>query len=341
MLKVLSTGYKEKKMYTVKMEHAVPETSRVLVDSGTRKPDYIDSFSVALPLRENLSVDYLSAKVFLSTPAWFAALIALRNLLVSAFGLKTGFGGAPSEPARDVRFELGARDCYFTLIDRTDDELVMGEGDRHLDFRVSTKKKYSPEGVTVFELTTVVWYNNWLGPIYFNVVKPFHRLLIRRMAQRASTRLGSDFGNPAPSAVRLATLAQHIARWLGLLGGLGMVALGVMHYPLAFRIAALPAFAGLSRPASDFLILLSLCVGLLLLLVGALTIYFSPRLRRGDSASRAFFLMVTVALLVRTLLDVLYPLTILGETTAVFQNLSFTCCGFVLPVVLAGRRGKS
>ena len=328
-------------MYTVKMTHAVPETSRVLVDTGTRKPDYVDSFAVALPLRENLSVDYLSARVFLLTPRWFVSLMVLRNLLVSAFGLKTGLGGAPLEPAREVRFELGARDCYFTLIDRTDEELVMGEGDKHLDFRVSTKKKYSPEGVTVFELTTVVWYNNWLGPIYFNVVKPFHRLLIRRMVERAAARLGRDFGNPAPTAARLATLAQHSARWLGLLGGLGMTALGVMHFPLAFRIAALPAFAGLSRSASDLLVLLCLCVGLLLLLVGALTIYFSPRLRRGESTSRAFFLMVAVALLGRTVLDVLYPLTILGETAAVFQNLSFTFCGFVVPAILAGRGGNS
>jgi hypothetical protein len=140
-----------------------------------------------------------------------------------------------------------------------------------------------------------------------------------------------------PVAQQVASFAQRIAGWLGLLGGFGMAALGVMHFPLAFRMAALPAFAQLSRPASDFLILLSLCVGLLLLLVGGLSLYFSRSLTQGDRTARGFFVTVAVALLGRTVLDVLYPLAILGETSSLFQYLLFTTVGFVLPAYLAGK----
>jgi hypothetical protein len=292
---------------------------------------------VALPLSQKLSVDYLCARLFGALPWWVGSLMALRNLLVSGFGLKTELGDQPPPLTREIRFEPGARDCFFTVIDRTDEELVMAESDKHLDFRVSVRKEDGPDGVTVVELTTVVWYNNWLGPIYFNVVKPFHRVLLRSMVNRASGQLRREFGHGTPGAGQIASPAQRIAGGLGLLGGLGLTALGAMHFPLAFRMAALPAFAQLSRPASDFLILLCLCVGLLLLLVGGLSLHFSRRLIHGDNTARGVFLTVAVVLLGRTVLDALYPLTILGETGAALQYVLFTGIGFVLPAFLAGK----
>jgi hypothetical protein len=320
-------------MKDVTMKHAVPTGSRILHQTA-RKSDYLDCFRLVLPLREELSVDYLMARVFSAMPWWVRGLLSLRNALVAVFGLRTDTGNMPREVARDVRFEAGSPGFVFAVIDRTDDELVMEEGDKHLDFRVSVKKSAGPAGATVCELTTVVWYNNWLGPVYFTVVKPFHRALMRAMMHRAARGLITEFGagqepHGAPAA--------RVAVWLGRFGALGFVALGIMHFPLAFQLAKHPAFAQLSRPASDLLILLSLCVGLLLLLVGTLTLYFSPRLRRGDTAARVFFLTVAVALVGRTVLDVLYPLSILGETASVGQDLLFTGLGFLLPAILAGK----
>jgi hypothetical protein len=187
---------REQSMYTITMKHAVPVASRVLINT-TRKVDYVDSFRVALPLGEELSVDYLCAKVFSAMPWWIDVLFVVRNVLVAAFGLKKGDGGAPRQVTRDIHFEPGCRDCYFDVIDRTRDEIVMGEGDKHLDFRVSVRKSEVPNCVTIFELTTVVWYNNWLGPIYFTVVKPFHRALISSMMNRASGRLVREHGSEA------------------------------------------------------------------------------------------------------------------------------------------------
>lgn len=324
-------------MYTITMKHAVPAASRLLVNTTSRSADYVDSFRVELPLTEDLSVDYLCATVFSATPRWVDWLMVLRNLLVSGFGLRTEMGNGPPPLTREVRFELGAKDCFFTLIDRSDEELVMAEGDKHLDFRVSVRKGKGAEGTTVLEVTTVVWYNNWLGPIYFNVVKPFHRMLLRDSMTRATERLIGEFGRGVGNSEVGASTAQRVAGWLGFVGGLGLTALGVMHFPLAFEMVARPAFAQLSREASDFVVLLCLCVGLLLLLVGGLAVYFSQRLKRGDNTARGVFLTVAVALLGRTVLDVLYPLAILGETPAVAQNLLFVALCFALPTILAGR----
>ncbi|MBC7815075.1 MAG: DUF2867 domain-containing protein, partial [Burkholderiales bacterium] len=38
-----------------------------------------------------------------------------------------------------------------------------------------------------FHVVTVVYYHNWAGPLYFNVIRPFHHLVVSSMA-RAGVR---------------------------------------------------------------------------------------------------------------------------------------------------------
>jgi hypothetical protein len=178
-------------MLNIVMKSAVPETSRILANLE-RKVDYVDSFSVVLPLGERFSVDYLLATVFSCSTWWMDALLVFRNAVVAAFGLRTGPLSVATPVSPEVRFEPGNGDCLFTVIDRTDDEIVMAEGDKHLDFRASLKKTEVADHLTRIEFTTVVFYNNWLGPLYFTFVKPFHRRMMKSMMARASVRLRND-----------------------------------------------------------------------------------------------------------------------------------------------------
>ena len=38
---------------------------------------------------------------------------------------------------------------------------------------------------------TVVHYKHWTGPVYFNVIRPFHHLVVRQMA-RAGTKANQE-----------------------------------------------------------------------------------------------------------------------------------------------------
>ncbi|HEY9262890.1 DUF2867 domain-containing protein [Chitinophaga sp.] len=59
----------------------------------------------------------------------------------------------------------------------TEKELILGENDKHLDFRVSLYLQQQPAAQQLL-CTTTVHYNNRWGKRYFFFVKPFHRLIV-------------------------------------------------------------------------------------------------------------------------------------------------------------------
>jgi hypothetical protein len=165
---------------------------------------------------------------------------------------------------------------------------------------------------------------------------------MKNMLNRAARNLGLEFGIPS---VMLTTHQYHqrtrLIQWviflLSSLCGVLFTAMGIMHFPLAFRLARLPSYAALSPAALDFLVLLCQCVGLLLLLVGGLSFYFSHRLRYHDIAASVFFLAVGLTSIGRIILDVLYPLTLLGETASPFIDTMVVLFVTILPVALTRR----
>src|SRR4051812_5108527 len=71
-----------------------------------------------------------------------------------------------------------ARDRAFPVQWESDDEIVLGEDDRHLDFRLSLLRRNSPTGTQLIA-TTVVHSHNAFGFAYLNVIRPFHHLVVR------------------------------------------------------------------------------------------------------------------------------------------------------------------
>lgn len=145
---------------------------------------YHDSYVVALGPGA-VSVDDVVPAFFRAPPPWFDPLLRLRNRLVTVFGLKTGSMevGAIRPP-----FRVGQSIGLFRIVERTDDEIVFGEDDRHLDFRVSLLLERTSHG-TNLAVSSVVRINNALGRFYFAAVKPFHRLLVPIMAQNTARLL--------------------------------------------------------------------------------------------------------------------------------------------------------
>ena len=66
-------------------------------------------------------------RMFARSPRWIEALLALRNLVVAPFGLKTSGEGEPA---------TGGMIGIFPVVSETPRRLVAGFNDHHLDFRV-------------------------------------------------------------------------------------------------------------------------------------------------------------------------------------------------------------
>lgn len=134
---------------------------------------YSDSFSVPLRRRDVESWELVAA-FFQSTPDWVDRLFALRNRIVALFGLKTG-----RDDARDLTppYRVERRIGLFRIVGLSGSEAILGEDDRHLDFRTSLLLIDDGSGPRLI-VSTLVKTKNALGFAYFSVVKHFHRLIV-------------------------------------------------------------------------------------------------------------------------------------------------------------------
>ncbi len=106
-------------------------------------------------------------------------LFTLRNKMVSIFGLKTSNDSYNrQEILTNFNFEPNERIGLFKVFNKTENELVVGENDKHLDFRISLLKVSNDVKKKKIIITTTVNYNNWFGKLYFLPVKPFHKLIV-------------------------------------------------------------------------------------------------------------------------------------------------------------------
>ncbi len=160
---------------------------------------YIDSFRIEFENINNYSIDYLTALLFSSIPGWARMLLKLRDFLVMPFGLETGI--IPEQDTLDtsLHYNIGDRAIVFSVIDRSESEIVMAENDKHLYFRTSLYvEKTSDQNLENAYLTTLVKFHNIWGKLYFAPVKPFHKLIMRTLLK--------NFSNTFPNLKRWKTV---------------------------------------------------------------------------------------------------------------------------------------
>ncbi|PCI59247.1 MAG: hypothetical protein COB37_11935 [Kordiimonadales bacterium] len=142
--------------------------------SHFNKGDFMDCFCTE-GILPDLTPKKAAEIAFTSSPAWVRGLMALRNSIVSPFGLKTGNERDKSEGV-------------FTVRSQTETEIIMGEDDKHLDFRVAVLI----DGNKCY-LATWVHPHNRLGWAYLRVIMPFHKLIVRSAVQRLEHGHGPAF----------------------------------------------------------------------------------------------------------------------------------------------------
>lgn len=136
--------------------------------------DWADCFETIVP-GERLSAEAVARRAFEQMPSWVDHLMALRNLLVRPFGLKHDSSEIP-----DGTPLVG----FFPVQSASEQELVLGFDDCHLDFRIVVRALPEPQGGTRASLMTLIRRHNWLGRAYLATILPFHKLIVRRSLAR-------------------------------------------------------------------------------------------------------------------------------------------------------------
>lgn len=161
---------------------SLPATS--LIATALNRVDYEDTFGIRTNAR--VSVEQLPPLFFKLFPKWFTGLMYLREAIAGLIGLKTGKGIDVRAQLRDFTGTVGESIALFHVMGRSEEEILTGENDSHLDFRLSFFARPLAEGTELI-LATTVQYNGWLGKAYFLPVGPIHRLIVpiilKRMAR--------------------------------------------------------------------------------------------------------------------------------------------------------------
>ncbi len=153
-----------------------------ILKTERNKYDYIDSYQIEFyDKRNNITSTEIGKSFFANGPQWIDKLFAFRNRIVVIFGLKTTGGISDRQKCLDkFNCEQGDQFGLFKVLSKTNSEVILGENDKHLNFRVSLLQEQiqNRSDTKLLTISTTVEFNNWFGRLYFLPVRPFHKLIV-------------------------------------------------------------------------------------------------------------------------------------------------------------------
>jgi len=163
-----------------------------LITKHSKETDYSDVFQTKTKLLNEIPEpkDCLIA-FFKSFPPFFIKLLLFRERIVKIFRLKTATKTTREERDKilnEFEGKIGDSIAIFQVIDKNNVELLTGQTDKHLDFKLSFIS-YEKDNHAIIELATTVNIHNLLGRIYFFFVRPIHRFYIKRILKEMVKKL--------------------------------------------------------------------------------------------------------------------------------------------------------
>ncbi|MBC7871714.1 MAG: DUF2867 domain-containing protein, partial [Chitinophagaceae bacterium] len=84
----------------------------------------------------------------------------------------------------DVGMIPGTKAAFFTVVMAQEDAYYVARvAESHLTAALAVVMEPLPNNLNRFHVITIVHYNRWTGPVYFNVIRPFHHIVVGSMAQ--------------------------------------------------------------------------------------------------------------------------------------------------------------
>ena len=124
---------------------------------------------------------------FLAIPKWMIFLFKIREILVRILNLRRhDFGESlPTLSPDEVSFNLGDKGGFFIVRGGKEDHYWISEApdDNHLKAYIAIVSENLDDNWKKFYLITIVNYLHWTGPVYFNLIRPFHHVVVSKMAK--------------------------------------------------------------------------------------------------------------------------------------------------------------
>ena len=119
-------------------------------------------------------------------PAWVTLLYSIRGVFVRLLGLRQN-GIPPPQliQPEDIPMQIGENILFFKLLQVKDDHYwIVKAEDKHLAALLGVVIEPVPDkSQRRFHVLTIVYYRNWAGPVYFQIIRPFHHLVVASMAR--------------------------------------------------------------------------------------------------------------------------------------------------------------
>src|SRR5690349_10398372 len=160
--------------------HAVPMPSNSLLAPLYAGADFCGAFAMRLPAGASDDLEVLARAALERLAWWIRALTRVRDAVMATFAVKSSRAVGRAAAAR------GPVIGFFPVLSKSATELVVGEDDRHLDFRVTIQLRADAANGRELVAGTVVHCHNRLGRIYLATIKPFHRVIVRASLEQAA-----------------------------------------------------------------------------------------------------------------------------------------------------------
>jgi len=154
----------------------IPSNTRV---ESYLPADYTDTFVITIPAEDNsITSTDLQVNLWTQKPKWLEALFKLRNILVKPFGLET-------EERDQKQFikclrEGGAYGMNSVPLS-SPQETILRMDDKHLEAIISIYLTDCENKKRNVYAITLVKYHNRLGRVYFFLIRPFHKIVVKEM----------------------------------------------------------------------------------------------------------------------------------------------------------------
>ena len=127
-------------------------------------------------------------------PGWMRMLFRARVVFARLLRLREP--EMPTDPRlrpEEIPFSPGGKVWFFNVVGAAEDRYIVFEAtDTHLTGYLAVVAEPLAHGRTRFHNITIVKYHRWTGPLYFNVIRPFHHLVVRSMVNAGARGQGAE-----------------------------------------------------------------------------------------------------------------------------------------------------
>lgn len=150
---------------------------------------YSDAFSCEFNPADKVTADDIQIAFWTNWPKWVGRLFQVRNSIVKIFGLK---GDNPDPETIKDCIRNNKNSGMLSVACKSANETVIKLSDKHLDAYMSVYLSDSKDNNKSVASITVVDIHNRLGSIYFYLICPFHKIIVKTMLKHVVRTINKE-----------------------------------------------------------------------------------------------------------------------------------------------------